>query len=170
MRNIHRRLFLMASVLLIAAPALAAPADDSLAVVTAIYKRVSAGKGDGGGQFVWAKPKDRARYFSKRTVTLWREADAKTAKGDQGPIGFDPVTNSQDPQVKAFDAAVERQDANTATVVVHISDKRGPIKPQPASTIRYDLVREGGRWAIDDIRGTVDSEWSVRKMLSEHKG
>lgn len=150
-------------------PAFAAPQGPD-AVITPIYKKITAGKGTSGGQFIWLQDKDRRLYFTARTVKLWREADAKTPKGDQGPISFDPVTNSQDPRVKAFDVAIEKQDANSATVVVHIADKPGPIVPVPGGTLRYDMVVEHGRWLIDDIRGTIDKEWSVRKMLAGHSG
>ena len=169
---ISRRAFIALACLLAAFPALAAPQDPD-AVVTAIYKKVTAGKGDSGGQFIWLQDKDRRLYFTARTVKLWRDADDKTPKGDQGPISFDPVTNSQDPQVRAFDVAIEKQDATTATVVVHIAAKRGPIVAPARSaptTIRYDMVREHGRWLIDDIRGTINAEWSLRKMLGNHRG
>jgi hypothetical protein len=167
------RRFIVAIACLLPAFAASAAPQDPDAVVGAIYKKVTAGKGDSGGQFIWLQDKDRRLYFTARTVKLWRDADDKTPKGDQGPISFDPVTNSQDPQVKAFDVAIEKQDATTATVVVHIAAKRGPIVA-PArnapTTIRYDMVREHGRWLIDDIRGTINAEWSLRKMLSNHRG
>jgi hypothetical protein len=157
------------ALLLPALPAQAAPQGPDV-VVAAIYKKVTAGKGDHGGQFVWVQDKDRRLYFTARTVKLWRDAEAKTVKGDQGPISFDLITNSQDPQVKAFDVSIEKQDANAATIIVHIAEKRGPIMPLPGTTIRYDMVLEHGRWLIDDIRGTIDTEWSVRKMLAAHRG
>lgn len=119
-----RRAFAALACLLPALPALAA--DGSDAVISAIYSQVSASNGDSGGQFIWLEPTDRRKYFSSRTVKLWRAADAATPDGDQGPIDFDPVTNSQDPQVKAFDVTIEKQDTGRATVVVHISDGPGP--------------------------------------------
>ncbi len=151
-----------------ALPAFAANGPD--AVITAIYQRVATGAGDSGGAFVWVEEKDRRRYFSARIVKLWLEASAKTPQGDQGPIDFDLVTNSQDPLVKAFDVAIEKQDARTAIVVVHISDKAGPMTPTPRGTIRYDMVLENDRWRIDDIRGAIDTPWSLRKMLADFKG
>jgi hypothetical protein len=167
----RRFLIALLAALCAAAPFIASAAPQGPdAVITPIYKKVTAGKGDRGGQFVWLVDKDRRLYFTARTVKLWRDADAKTPKGDQGPISFDPVTNSQDPRVKAFDVAIEKQDATSATVVVHIAAKPGPITPTPPWTIRYDMVREHGRWLIDDIRGTINTEWSLRKMLSAYRG
>ena len=163
---------LIFSLLLPALPAVAAEGPD--AVVTAIYKRVVAsydGKRNNidNGYFILKNDKARRQYFSANTAMLWREADRLTPKGDQGPLGFDPVTNSQDPLVRAFDTSIERQDAKAATVVVRISEKLGPItQPAPREFIRYDMVLERGRWVIDDIRGTIDTEWSVHKIMADY--
>jgi hypothetical protein len=40
-----------------------------------------------------------ARYLSQSLPTLWLRVDAHTPKGDVGPINFDPVTNSQKPDI-----------------------------------------------------------------------
>jgi hypothetical protein len=33
-------------------------------------------------------------------------------------------------------------------------------------TIRYDFIREGGRWVIDDMSSTADGKpWTLRGML-----
>jgi hypothetical protein len=139
----------------------AAAAEEPAALVVAIYQQVSAGKGTGGGQFVWLKPKDRPKRLSKSLVALWAKADAKTPKGEEGPIGFDPVTNSQDSLVRSFAVTTERQDAASATVAVALKGQ-----PKAATTVvRYDLVLENGQWKIDDIRGSSGGEWSVRKIL-----
>lgn len=143
-------------------------ANDPLAITNAIYKRVSAGKGDEGGQFVWLEKRDRPRYLSKSFTALWNQADAKTPKGDQGPPGFDPITNSQDPVVKSFEAKVETQDDTTATIAITM-DRTFSGPPQPATTddtVRFDFVRDGTQWKIDNFRGAVDGKtWSIRRIL-----
>lgn len=171
---ITRRLFAAAVIALSAAPPLAVGAESPAAPVIKIYQRVVASyDGNNGnaenGFFIMENDKARRQYFSARTAKLWREADADTPKGDVDALDFDPVTNSQDPQVRAFDTSIEKQDGKSATVLVRISDKPGPITP-PARRefIRYDMVLERGRWLIDDIRGTIDSEWSVRKIMSDY--
>jgi hypothetical protein len=168
---ITRRTFAALALLLPAAPALAAGADKGPAApVIAIYKRVVAsfdGKQNNAdnGYFIWKDDKARRQYFSARTAKLWLDVDNSTAEGDEGPLGFDPVTNSQDPLVRAFDTSIEKQDAKSATVLVRISEKPGPITaPVQRELIRYDMVFENGRWVIDDIRGTIDTEWSIRKI------
>jgi hypothetical protein len=112
---------------------------------------------------VWLHARSRPRWLSASLIRLWAAADAKVAPGDMGPPGFDPVSNSQDPMVRAPTVAVEKEDGRTATVAATFrSHNRKSI------TVRYDLVRERGAWKIDDIRGTVDgTEWSIRKLLRE---
>ena len=154
-------------------PALATDSGPA-ARVTAIYKRVVEsfdGKQNNSenGYFIMKNDKARRQYFSARTAKLWREADRLTPKGDVGALDFDPVTNSQDPLVRAFDTSIERQDGKSATVVVRISEMPGPItQPAPREFIRYDMVLQRGRWVIDDIRGTIDTAWSVRKIMADY--
>ena len=79
-------------------------------------------------------------------------------KGDGGPVGFDPVTNSQDPDVKSFKVVAEKQEADKAVIAVTIDSHQGP-PPKPADRIiRYEFVREPGGWKIDEIKGAVDGE------------
>jgi hypothetical protein len=38
-------------------------------------------------------------------------------------------------------------------------------------TVRYDMVRERGRWLIDEIRGgSADKPWSIRAILKGFNG
>jgi Protein of unknown function (DUF3828) len=149
-------------------PARAAPpaADDPVAIVTAIYTRAAKGKGDGGGAFVIENKAAKAKYLSKSLIELWAKADAHTPKGDIGPIDFDPVTNSQDPDVKSFKVTAEKTEAEKAIIAVTIT---GRASRKPADqTMRYDFVRDGTTWKIDDIKGASDGEpWSIRGMLAE---
>jgi hypothetical protein len=164
---LSRRTLLTAALAALPLPALA-QADPQQALIAAIYNRVSAGKGENGGQFVWLNEKDRARYFTAGVRKLWHEADARTQEGDQGPMGFDPITDSQDPKVREIKIAVEKQDAQRAVVAASFRSWGGP---ESRVTVRYDMLRENGRWLIDDIRGTIDGkEWSVRALLLAHTG
>ena len=150
-----------------AAFAESAAANDPAAIATAIYTRVAKGKGDGGG-FVIVNAAAKAKYLSKALIDLWARADAHTQKGDVGPIEFDPVTNSQDPDVKSFKVAAEKTDADKAVIAVSIIGRRAPPKVAADQVVRYDFVREATGWKIDDIRGAIDGEpWSVRKLLEE---
>lgn len=170
--NTRRKLILsgMAGLLAAGLPgrALAAPptADDHAAIVTAIYARAAKGKGDAGGDFLIEKA-SRTKYLSKSLTALWAKADARTRKGDVGPVDFDPVTNSQDPDVKSVKVVVEKAELEKATIAATIEGHRGPRARPADQTIRYDFIREAGQWKIDDIKGTIDGNpWSVRAMLA----
>ena len=80
----------------------AQPSPDPVAIINAIYTRAAKGKGDGGGTFVIENKTAKAKYLSKSLIELWAKADAHTPKDDVPPIDFDPVTNSQEPDVKSF--------------------------------------------------------------------
>ena len=164
----RRKLILSGATGLLAAalPHASLAADDPAGIVTAIYTRAAKGKGDGGGGLIENKAA-RAKYLSKSLVALWAKADARTPKGDVGPVDFDPVTNSQDPDVKSFKVVAEKQEADKATITVTIDGYQGP-RPKPTDqTMRYDLVREAGLWKIDDIKGSGDGEpWSIHGMLA----
>ena len=143
----------------------AEPADDPVAIVNAIYAR--AGKGDDGGSFVIETKAVKAKYLSKSLIALWAKADAHTPKGDVGPVDFDPVTNSQEPDVKSFKVDTEKSNADTATITVTINGHNAPQRKPADQTIRYEFVRDGAAWKIDDIKGASDGEpWSIRGLLS----
>ncbi len=141
--------------------------NDPTAILTAIYTRAAKGKGDGGGAFVIENKAAKAKYLSKSLVELWAKADAHTPKGDVGPVDFDPVTNSQEPDVKSFELRAEKPAAEKATLAVTITGHRTAGKPSD-QVVHYDFVRESGQWKIDDIKGSSDGEpWSIRAMLAD---
>jgi hypothetical protein len=151
--------------------ALAAPpvsANDPVTIVNAIYTRAAKGNGDGGGSFVIDGKAARTKYLSRSLVELWVKANAHTAKGDVGPVDFDPVTNSQDPDVKSFAVVAEKLETDSATIAVTLAARRTRRANPADDTIRYDYVRETGQWKIDDIKGSSDGEpWSIRTMLTD---
>jgi Protein of unknown function (DUF3828) len=168
----RRALILLAAAGLLAGAvspdACAAPpvVDDPLAIVNAIYARAAKGKGDSGGAFIIENKAAKAKYLSRSLADLWARADAHTPKGDVGPVDFDPVTNSQEPDVKSFKAVAEKREPDKAVIAVTLTG-RSAKPPKPADrTVRYDFVRAAGRWKIDDIRSASDGDpWSIRGML-----
>jgi hypothetical protein len=141
--------------------------EDPVAILNAIYARAAKGKGNGGAAFVIENEAAKAKYLSKSLIELWARADANTPKDDVPPIDFDPVTNSQEPDVKSFTVATEKLEADTAVMAVTISGRMPRAKPSD-NTIRYNYVRENGKWKIDDISGTIDGEvWSLREILKD---
>ena len=136
-------------------------------IINAIYARAAKGKGDGGGAFVIETKTAKAKYLSKSLVALWAKADANTAKGDVGPIDFDPVANSQEPDVKSFKVVAEKLEADNAVIAVTIIGHTARAKASD-DIVRYNFVREDGKWKIDDISSTVDGEaWSIRGLLTK---
>ena len=143
-------------------------ANDPLAIITAIYARAARGKGDGGGGFIIESKAAKAKYLSKSLVQLWAQVDAHTPKDEVGPIDFDPVTNSQEPDVKSFKVVPEKLESDKAVVAVTITGRGAPRARSADNVIRYNFVRDAGQWKIDDISGSSDGEaWSVRDMLSQ---
>lgn len=168
----RRNLILTSLLIAVEAPlARAEPvaSDDPVAIVTAIYTRAAKGKGDGGGTFIIDSKAAKAKYLSKSLVALWAKADAHTLKGDVGPVDFDPVNNSQEPDLKSFKVDAEKQESDKALIAVTITEHNArPSTSKPSDQIiRYDFVREAGRWKIDDIKSTADGEpWSIRNSLN----
>jgi hypothetical protein len=142
--------------------------NDPAAIVNAIYARAARGKGDGGGGFIIENKAAKVKYLSKSLIKLWTQADDHTPKGDVGPIDFDPVTNSQEPDVKSFKVVVEKVETDKAVIAVTITGRGAPRARSTDNLIRYHFVRDDGQWKIDDISGSSDGEaWSIREMLAD---
>jgi hypothetical protein len=158
---------LLASAIAHRAAAAQSSPNDPASIINAIYTRAAKGKGDGGGAFIIENDAAKAKYLSKSLVALWARADAHTEKGDVGPIDFDPVTNSQEPDVKSFKVVAEKIEADKAVIAVTITGRLLRMKATD-NVIRYNFVRDDKQWKIDDISGTVDGEaWSIRDILNE---
>ena len=84
------------------------------------------------------------------------------------PIDVDLATNSQAPSVNSFVATTEKLDSGTATIAVKMTRDHETPRANAADDVeRYDFVRDGGHWKIDDIRGATDGKpWSVRGLLT----
>jgi hypothetical protein len=136
--------------------AAAANAPDPIAFITAIYR--AAVKGEGPS---WIDKGERPRYLSKSLIALWAKTDKKSA-GDGAVIDFDLVSSTNGLTLTGFSLAVEKQDERSATIAATLVYKEGNPEPKP-TMVRYDLVREGGQWKIDEIRG---GRWSARDMLT----
>ena len=63
-------------------------------------------------------------------------------------------------------ADVERRDANRATVVATI-DPGDWVRHRRARTSSLSLLRQAGRWRIDDVSGIAEpNAWSLRDLLA----
>ena len=141
----------------------AAAEGEPVAIVRAIYVR--AAKANGGN---FHQKAVRAKYLSTELAALWDKAEAKTANDGPGPVEFDPVSNSQDPDIKSYTLATETQDSGRVVVATTIAGHHDQRAHDADSVVRYDFVRENSHWRIDDIRGAVDGvPWSVREILND---
>ena len=111
------------------------------------------------------------KWFSHALTTLWAQCDAHARKtGDElGALDFDSATNSQGLEVKRFRVKTLSRDATHASVLVTLIPDNWVRKSERENEIRYDLVWERGRWAIDDIHSVIEpNPWSLRAILTRY--
>ena len=130
---------------------------DPAQFIESIYREAVAGTEPN-----WMEPAPQRLYLSKSLNALWRKTDPRIVPGDEGPIDFDMIADTNGLSLKGFSLAVERRTASTATIAVTLAYDEEKPRPKP-SVVRYDLIREGGSWKIDNIRGR---DWSARHMLA----
>ena len=131
-----------------------APAD----VVTAIYHIYAGPKGD--YQTGNLDDKRVAAYLSKSLRGALKAMDARSKKLNEPILDFDPVTDSQDPQVEKLSIAPE---GDTVAVATFYS---GDVK----HVVHYGFVREGEAWKVDDISGGAgDDKWDLRDIIKPPK-
>jgi hypothetical protein len=131
-----------------------APAD----IVTAIYRIYAGPKGD--YQNGNLDDKRVAVYLSKSLRAALKAMDARSKKLNEPILDFDPVTDSQDPQVEKLTIAAEGDTVAAATFF------SGDVK----HVVRYSFVREDGAWKVDDISGGAgDETFDLRDIIKPPK-
>jgi hypothetical protein len=147
--------------------AFAAPkvAHEPVEIVTEIYRVAAGPNGKYEGQSAIENKQVRKQYFSKSLVAA---LVAMKKREKDGPIlDFDPITNSQDPSVKNLSITQESKTDTKAVVVAKFFsfDEKEP------SIVRYDFIKDGADWKIDEITGQRGGDktqaWSLRKVISE---
>jgi hypothetical protein len=144
----------------VAAPSAAPAAGESSPadVTTAIYAIYAGPKGD--YQSGNLDDKRVAAYLSKSLRAALKAMDARSKKLNEPILDFDPVTDSQDPQVEKLAIAPAGDAAATATFY------SGDAK----HVIRYSFVREDGAWKVDDVSGGAgDEKWDLRDIIKPGK-
>jgi len=119
----------------------------------------------------WLDGAQRGQWFSRGLTARWAECDARAhkTKDEVGALDFDVATNSQGLEVKSFTVKTLSQDASRASVVAKLTPDNWARKSDRENEIRYDLVRERGRWAIDDIHSVIEpNPWSLRALLTQY--
>jgi len=132
------------------------------AIVVDIYK-VEEGK---TGTSAFEDARIRTLYFSKSLLAAVTQMEQKGKATSIAILGFDPITNSPDPHVKDLSITDEKVTADKATVAASFWTYN---EKQP-SIIRYDFIKQGGAWKLDEIRGENDNDkkspfWSLRAII-----
>jgi hypothetical protein len=133
------------------------------AVVAAIYRTAAGAGGDYSHSIsVIADPRSRAHYLSERLQRELKEMDARTPAGDAPDLDFDPITSSQDPDVRGLRIATEAEGARAATVRAefHRGGPKGKL-----IVLHYSLTRESGAWRVDDIAEQGKDGWRLSAIL-----
>ena len=161
---ISRRLLLASALAFAASPAFAQNPDPA-AIVRSIYRKADP---YGAAAALQLRAEKRETVLSKSFAALWKRSDDAEPEGE-APPGFDVASNSQGMDVARADVKVEKRAAARATVVARLIAGHPFVRHSPEeNVVRYDFVRENGRWKIDDVRSTSDGkEWSLRGILNE---
>ena len=155
----RRRLLIAA---LVAAPLSDAHAADSPKdIVEGLYRSAARKKGEWDDPILMAPT--RQRLFSKALLTAWTAADARNKADEVGWLDFDPISNSQDPDVNDLRVTVLREEASKTSIQAAFR-----VAPDPKSRVDrvvYAFVLEDGAWKLDDIVGNPNGDrWSVRAL------
>jgi len=154
-----RRLAFLSFLLCSAFPLGALAAGPSpMEVVTAIY-RIYAGP-KGGYQAGSIEDKRISAYFTASLHKALAAMNERSRKTNEPILDFDPVTDSQDPQVERLSIAAESESAVAATFF------SGEVK----HVVRYVFKPDGGALKIDDISGGSGADaWDLRRIIAPAK-
>lgn len=164
-----RRRFLAAVVAAAFVPRAAFAADTAEAFVAAVFARVTAGDGTAGGSEITDRAA-RGRWFTRALVEIWNKAEDKAEKdGDIGPVDFDLLSDSQDPEVRRVSIELRESTPESAVVRVGLFPR---VKPKagekPRSVIDVVVKRDAGAWRIDDLKQVSADPWGLRALLAAY--
>jgi hypothetical protein len=130
----------------------AGPGDDPTSAITAIYKAY---------QTTSDAAPDVGAVYSHRLQHLI-DADRKnTPEGEVGKIDWDVFVDGQEWQLSALNVTPVSEAADHAQVNARFNNFAEP------KAILFDLVREDGRWLIDDVQSTATGRrWTMSKILT----
>jgi hypothetical protein len=128
------------------------------ALVADLYKQHNAKK----SPFFQSKNRPLVdKYFTKATAALiWK--DSTTTSGEVGALDGDPLYDAQDTDIKKFmigKASINGEKASVPVTFMNFDQKK---------TVTFALVKEGGKWKIDDIGYGAD--YTLVSMLKEDAG
>lgn len=140
--------------LLMIAPSLASaePAEGPQAVIAAIYNVYQTTPQD--------KAPDIGKVYSAGLQALI-DAEAKaTPEGEVGKLDWDVFVDGQEWKISNLKITLVSQDGDRAKVQASFDNLGEPRE------MLFHLVREDGRWLIDDIQSTrPGARWTMSKVL-----
>ena len=127
-------------------------------VVTGIYRIYASPKGDYQAGSI--EDKRIAVLFTISLRKALAAVNGRSRKVNEPILDFDPVTDSQDPQVERLSIAAESDSVVAATFF------SGAAK----HVVKYDFKSEGGALKIDDISGGSGADaWDLRRIIAPAK-
>jgi hypothetical protein len=126
--------------------------DDPKTFVTDVYRRLAAAQADKSN---YEPPDD---IYSARLAKLFRD-DKRKGKGGVGCLDFSFWVNGQDYIIKdiSVESADEGPDHKTVTARFINIDLR--------QEIRFDFVRNGKSWVLDEVHSSADKPWTLSEIL-----
>ena len=122
---------------------------DPVSLIKAIYATYTADNDNPG----------LPRIYSKRLQALIDKDEKETPEGMVGRIDWDVFVDGQDWKLTELKIALVSKSADKAQV-------RATFKNfDQSSNMLFDLVREDGRWRIDDVTKTIPPRWTMSKIL-----
>lgn len=97
--------------------------------------------------------------YSKRLQALIDKDEKETPEGMVGRIDWDVFVDGQDWKLTELKIALVSKSADKAQVRATFKNFDQP------SNMLFDLVREDGRWRIDDVTKTIPPRWTMSKIL-----
>jgi hypothetical protein len=151
-----RFLFLL---LVAAVPSSAAAAEPSPTdVVTGIYRIYAGPKGDYQAGSI--EDKRIAVLYTTSLRKALSAMNARSRKSNEPILDFDPVTDSQDPQVERLSIAAESDSVVAATF----------FSGETRHVVRFVFKPEGDASKIDDISGgSAADSWDLRRIIAPGK-
>jgi len=101
----------------------------------------------------------------------FRRRDQLARGGSQELYRLDALARrlARERRRESFTVWTLSQDALHASVVARLTPNNWLRKSDRENEIRYDLVWERGRWAIDDVHSVIErNAWSLRAILAHY--
>lgn len=113
------------------------------------------------GPAIYAQKAARGRFLSPELIALIERAEEEERRNRVPVWNADPLTDSQDPQIRDLKVTLESADATSAMVLVRFEQHRAP------TALRLRLLRGKMGWRVDDVfGGRGDVRWTLRTLLA----